>query len=368
MQIEGEGTDGSFLDRYLDECRGLTIEGLRALVPEDTEHTGHLYELMLNYPLRDAKGLRPALAIAACRALGGRLAAVLPTALVLELYHNAFLIHDDIEDDSELRRNVATLHKSHGVPIAVNVGDGMLALALTPLLDNMRTVGMGKALRVLETIGAMARASAEGQAIELDWIRNGCWSLTDAAYLRMIYKKSAWYTFLTPMTIGAMLADTYASSATAAALRPMRWYAILIGLAFQIQDDLLNLQGEDLRYGKEIGGDLWEGKHTLILIHAMREASSADREQARTILRKRRPNLQAASPDHPAEEYKTEADIRFLCGLIERGGSIEYAREAAVKRARYARRMLDACAPWMGASVHRDFLEGLTDFVVERTH
>ena len=85
-----------------------------------------LFNLMLDYPLRDAKALRPALCIATCRALGGQLEEVLPSAAVLEFFHNAFLIHDDIEDQSELRRGAPTLHYAHGVPIAVNVGDAML--------------------------------------------------------------------------------------------------------------------------------------------------------------------------------------------------------------------------------------------------
>ena len=90
----------------------------------------------MEYPLREAKGLRPALCIATCRALGGSLEAVLPSAAVLELYHNAFLIHDDVEDGSERRRGMPTLHRDHGAPIAINVGDAMLGLALSPLLDN----------------------------------------------------------------------------------------------------------------------------------------------------------------------------------------------------------------------------------------
>jgi len=383
---EAAGPD--LLERYLLECRSLALAEIAAFVPTDRPHAGRLYELMLEYPLRDAKGLRPALAIATCRALGGRLAGVLRTAAVLELYHNAFLIHDDVEDDSELRRSGETLHRRHGVPIAVNVGDGMLALALEPLLDNMRVVGMGKALRILQTVGAMARASAEGQAIELEWIRDGLWELDDRSYLRMIYKKSAWYTFVTPITIGALVAG--ASDARAALLRR---FAMQLGLAFQIQDDILNLVGEEANYGKEIGGDLWEGKHTLILIHALRASDGHDRERAEQILRKRRPasipsttaarlDALVASNDLTAEgrrvlveslvataDARTEGDVRFLKQLIDRHGSIGYARAQAQRRARHARTILDQCSQQagFGPSVHRMFLERLVDFVVERT-
>ena len=111
-----------------------------------------LFDLILDYPLRGGKALRPTLSIATCRALGGRLEAVLPTAATLELYHNAFLIHDDIEDESLLRRGRPTLHVDHGIPIAINVGDAMLALSLQPLLDNVERVGLGPALRILRAV------------------------------------------------------------------------------------------------------------------------------------------------------------------------------------------------------------------------
>ena len=148
---------------------------------------------MRDYPLRGGKAMRPALCIATCRALGGSVEAVLRSAAAIELYHNAFLVHDDIEDKSELRRAEPTLHRKYGVPIAVNVGDGMLALSMSSLLANTEIVGVGKALRVLEAISRMAQESAEGQMIELDWIARGSWVLTDESYVRMVYKKTTWY-------------------------------------------------------------------------------------------------------------------------------------------------------------------------------
>ena len=390
--IEPDADRGSALTRYLAECRELVLDELRTFIPQDTRDSGRLYELMLEYPLRDAKGLRPALCIATCRALGGLVESVLHTAAVLELYHNAFLIHDDVEDESELRRKADTLHRRHGVPIAINVGDGMLALALSPLLENMQLVGMGKALRVLRIVGEMARASAEGQAIELGWMRDGCWDPSDGAYLRMIYKKSAWYTFLTPVSIGAVLAGCENSLHAR-----LRRFAIQLGLAFQIQDDVLNLVGEEKDYGKELGGDLWEGKYTLMLLHAMRAATPLARSRARTILARRRPRLAAhtparfatelqalvvtgdlteqgrrrlstmLSPTAAADEEKTEDDVAFLRALIECHGSIAYARREALRRAEHARRLLAGCRSRIPSSVHRDFLESLVDYVIERT-
>ena len=137
------------------------------MIPRDGQLGRVLYNLVFDYPLREAKALRPALCIATCRMLGGSLEAVCNSATVIELFHNAFLIHDDIEDGSEKRRSGPTLHRVHGTPVAINVGDAMFALTLEPLLHNTRLLDLGRALRILQVIARMVRESAEGQAMEL---------------------------------------------------------------------------------------------------------------------------------------------------------------------------------------------------------
>src|SRR6185295_4699008 len=108
------------IEAYLQDCRQRTLATIKAYLPGDTRHTAGLYDLMLDYPMRPAKALRPALCLATSLALGGDLDAVLPSAAAFELFHNAFLVHDDIEDGSALRRHKPTLHTAHGVPIAIN--------------------------------------------------------------------------------------------------------------------------------------------------------------------------------------------------------------------------------------------------------
>lgn len=396
--VGGEhGLSGAELSAYLDDTRALVLVELRRIIPAGSPYAGVLYDLMMEYPLRAAKTLRPAIAVATCRALGGRLEPVLPTAAVLELYHNAFLIHDDVEDRSEKRRDQPTLHEAWGVPIAVNVGDAMLALALGPLLGNMRLLGMGKALRILQAVAEMARESAEGQAIELSWVRDGRFDLEDADYERMVEKKTSYYSFVTPVTVGAIAAD-----APAERVEALVRFARLLGVAFQIQDDVLNLDADEGRYGKEIGGDLWEGKHTLILLHALRRASAAERERARAVLARQRPSRERARLAEgvarveralaeaargggvteaaeatlrrelgalavtSAGEEKTADDVAFLFDLIRRERSLDHARAVAVARARAAAAALDEMDPWLRPSVHRSFLRGLVDYVVVR--
>src|SRR5262245_63529463 len=115
---------------------------------------GPLYDLLADYPFREGKGLRPAILFAACRAVGGRTEQALLSATALELFHNAFLVHDDVEDGSEFRRGKVTLFETHGVPVAVNVGDATNVLALDLLLGNTTAIGGRKArcgLRAVET-------------------------------------------------------------------------------------------------------------------------------------------------------------------------------------------------------------------------
>ncbi len=378
---------GVEFEAYLEEARHMALAEIGSLLPRQPRYREVLYDLVLDYPQREAKALRPALCIATCRALGGALEQVLRSAAILELYHNAFLIHDDVEDGSSERRSRPTLHDLHGIPIAVNVGDAMLALALEPLLDNMRTLGMGKALRILQVIARMARESAEGQALELAWIRDNNWQLSDADYLRMVYKKTSWYTFVTPVLLGGIVAD-----ASPEVMAPLRRCVALLGIAFQIQDDVLNLSAESDGYGKEAAGDLWEGKHTLILLHALRNCRASDRRRALDILAKHRPGgttsldlpdgllaaLVAAGDLTPRGrrqlsgearrrqrmDFKSESDIRFLVRLIEAGASIDYARGISRRFAERAARQLERAA--LEDSVHRDFLATLIHFVIER--
>lgn len=397
--------ESAAINSYLRDCHVAVLDQIRQIVPPDDDGTGGLYHLMLDYPMRPAKGLRPTLAIATCRALGGHLDAILPTAAVLELYHNAFLIHDDVEDGSEMRRQQPTLHSLHGVPIAVNVGDAMLALTLQPLLDNMSHIGMGKALRVLQSISDMARLSAEGQAMELSWIRHGAFQLDDADYLHMVEKKTAYYSFATPMELGALIAN-----APATVQQTLRRFALRLGVGFQIRDDVLNLLPDHGGYGKEFAGDLWEGKHTLILIHTVRCATATERNRLHSILRKPRPRdlpetqvvlqeqLQALvallgevhDDGHETRrpevvracsaalrtcnqllvdstcKSKQPADIDFIMKLMNKYDSIEYANAVARTIVNEAFELLEKLHTHIPESVHRRFLVGFTDYVLSR--
>src|ERR1700728_1204907 len=274
------------LEDYLAECKAACDGEIDRLFAPGQHGASRLYELILDYPRRGGKALRPALSIATCLGLGGPLEAVLPTAATLELYHNAFLIHDDIEDESWRRRGRPTLHIDHGIPIAVNVGDALLSMSLQPLLDNVERVGLGPALRILRAVAHMTRQTVDGQALELDWVHSNTWQLDDTDYLAMVKLKTSWYSFITPLQVGAI-----AAGAGPECLPPLESLGRHLGAAFQITDDLLNLRADPEDYGKEIGGDLWEGKRTLMLLHTLRSAEPGDRDRAVQILAGRRPSV-----------------------------------------------------------------------------
>src|SRR5262249_29738912 len=155
-----------------------------------------------------------------------------------------------------------------GVPIAVNVGNATNLLALDRLRDNERVLGPAVARRIGLETARMLRQTLEGQALELGWIRDNVCDLSDRDYFQMCLKKTCWYTCIYPLRIGALIAGQ-----GPALLDGLSQFGWLLGLAFQIRDDLLNLVGDYERYGKEIAGDLWEGKRTLMIIHAYRNAS-----------------------------------------------------------------------------------------------
>ena len=369
------------------------LREIQAIIPQDGRYGDVLYRLMLDYPLRAAKGLRPTLSIAACRALGGHIDDVLPSAAVFELFHNAFLIHDDVEDQSETRRGAPTLHQTHGVPVAVNVGDAMFCLSLQPLLDNVARIGLGPALRILQLVARMTRESVEGQALELDWVRRQRWDLTDEDYVRMVEQKTGWYSFIAPLRTGAVAARADGACGDALAEFGRR-----LSVAFQITDDVLSLEGDRAAFGKDADGDLWEGKRTLVLLHMMRSATARERRMAAQILSRPRPVscqssrqragnavvedlvsrgelsrsghrqlVRAGICGSKEHTVKTPDDVRELMLLIRKHGSLDYARNFALQWAGGARRTFDRdVAPRLARSIHRDVLAAIVDYVHQR--
>jgi geranylgeranyl diphosphate synthase, type II len=200
----GPRAEASPVESVLTRYRDLTIDRLLSEIPAAP---AGLYDLVRAYPSRTGKGLRAALCLATCQALGGDLEKALNSAVAVELTHNAFLILDDVQDGSELRRGAPTLSAEYGLAVAVNVGNATNLLALQRLMANRWTIGPSLAWAVLQESALMMRHSLEGQAIEVGWIRENACDLVDDDYYQMCLKKSSWYTCIYPCRVGALIAE-----------------------------------------------------------------------------------------------------------------------------------------------------------------
>jgi geranylgeranyl diphosphate synthase, type II len=309
----------------------------------------HLYNLVADYPRRGGRMLRPGLCIATARAFGASATDAVRSAVALELLHNAFLVHDDIEDESDARRGQPTLHALHGVALALNVGDALAFLGLQALIDNRRTLGSQLTMSILEEAERMARESIEGQALELGWRRDNTLSLSDAHYLEMVLKKTCWYTTIFPSRVGALIGTR----------RPHRLdrflrFGFFLGAAFQIQDDLLNLEGDERRYGKELGGDIWEGKRTLMLIELLRAATEGERERLADFLAGTRTT-------------RRTADVAWVRERMGFYGCLDYARQVAHGLAGAALHEFGLLYRDLPDSRDRRFIAALPAWVLSRT-
>jgi geranylgeranyl diphosphate synthase type II len=217
---------------------------------------------------------------------------------------------------------------------------------------------------MLHEVELMARQSAEGQAMELDWVATNAGRLTDQDYFVMCTKKTCWYSFITPMRSGLIAGWPAGSDGDLGdALERITRFGMILGIAFQVQDDLLNLRGEMDRYGKEIHGDLYEGKRTLMLNHVLRTSDAAPRILAILAM---------------TREEKTAEHIAFVYEEMQRCGSIEHGWNIARTYADRAGAMLGSLefivprtplAPdedWGCEFADARFLRELVNFVVYR--
>ena len=331
----------------LAQLRDLVAPFLRDAAP-GREPQRYLYGLIAQHMSRAGKGLRPALCIATCRAFGGRADDVLPVAAALEMLHNAFLVHDDIEDGSEFRRDQPTMHVAQGIPLAINVGDAMQALSVRLVRQSVDRLGPAGAWRLYDEFDHMLIESLEGQALEIGWVRDNTCDVSDDDYLQMTLKKTCWYSFIHPCRLGAMVARPGDTD-----LGRFDRFGYFLGVAFQIQDDVLNLVGDARKYGKEIGGDLWEGKRTLVLVDLFAKLAPFERERLRSILAKPR-------------AARLAREIEWIEDAIRRHGSIEVARQAARQFAEAAAREFETAYAAAPDGEDKSFVRQLVDYVVGR--
>ena len=302
----------------------------------------YLYTPLYHYSENAGKRHRPLICYAACLAVGGDPDCATTSAAAIEHFHSAALIHDDIADEAELRRGEPCLHLTEGLGLAINMGD--LALSMVngpvvsdPLLDDATKV------RVIRELIAMTCRTVEGQALDLGWARDGRYDITPEDYLTMAIHKTAHYSGAVPLAVGAI-----GGGAADEQVEALRSYGLDTGLAFQIQDDLLNLVGTDEAKKKDFRSDITEGKRTLVVVHALQNAAPAARERLIEIL-----SAKERDPEVLAEAV----------AIMEEAGSIEYARAYAEDLSQNAKGRLEAA---LEPSRWRDLLVSMSDWFVNR--
>ena len=304
----------------LTKMRQALTETMLGALPQKHSHPdlNEFYTLIRDYPERGGKQLRGLFILLSTEMHGGRWQDALGVAAALELFQNWVLVHDDIEDDSDERRGAPALHKQVGMPVALNVGDA-LHIYMWQVLTNLPSHLPADAIRA-EFI-SMIHRTAEGQHLDLSWVSQNRFDLSEADYLEMVMLKTAYYTVVSPFRLGALCAQQTPDERFEVAGKAL-------GVAFQIRDDVLNLvHSDDSAYGKEFAGDLYEAKRTLILAHLFANANEAEANELKARLGKSRLD-------------KTQSDIERVLGLIDAYGSLGYAQQVAETKAAEGLRLL----------------------------
>ncbi|HET9047997.1 MAG TPA: polyprenyl synthetase family protein [Chiayiivirga sp.] len=277
------------------------------------------------------KRLRPRLHLIAARALGYAGNEHLQLAAIIEFIHTSTLLHDDVVDESDLRRGRKTANALWGNAASVLVGDFLYSRSFQLMVELDR-------MAVMKVLADTTNAIAEGEVLQLLHVNNP--DVDEAAYLRVIERKTA-VLFAAATRLAAVLCEQDAHLGTA-----LYDYGLNLGYAFQIADDVLDYTADEDALGKHLGADLAEGKATLPLIHALAHADAERRQRLRDVI----------------EHGEITAMPEVLQAIIRADG-IEYSRSRALHYAGKAEAALDALADnaWTAA------LRGLARYAMDRT-
>jgi geranylgeranyl diphosphate synthase type I len=287
---------------------------------------------------RGGKRIRPALTYLACECVGGKRSDAVTAAASVELLHNMTLVHDDIEDESELRRGKPCIHRIYGIPTAINAGDAMLIKVFE--IANSSMIPNEQRHRLVSQIAKRAYEITWGQAFEFSmWKRK---EFSQDEVIRLLkYKTGA----LTRLSVEA---GAISGGASEQQLESLGVFGETVGIAFQIVDDLLNVQGDVKKYGKEIGGDIREGKKTVLAAHLLRVARPSDKRAFTNLLGKKR---------------ISKSETRKAIAMYHKYGSIEYAENQAEA---FLKKSINALEP-LPASEAKTSLATIAEFLVSRS-
>ena len=330
--------------KYLDERSAEIDAHLRTYFHSGSHRDmdRYLYEPLAKYSENGGKRHRPLITLLACAAVGGDEQRALAAGAAIEHFHTAALIHDDIADDSQLRRGEPCMHITMGEGLAINAGDLALSLVTGTVINDDGLPDDVK-LRVLRELVDMTTRTIEGQAMDIGWAQDERFDISVEDYLCMAQHKTAFYSGGVPLAIGAII-----GGGTEEQISALRAYGMSTGLAFQLQDDLLNLVGKKEAANKDYRSDITEGKRTMIAVHALANTEGDERSELLEIL--------SAKETDPAR-------LARAVEIMENAGSIDYVRSYAIELAHEGQDELKRVLP---ASISRKLLLSMGDFFVSR--
>lgn len=294
---------------------------------------------------RGGKRWRPLLFLLIYEALGGKASEALDFAIIPEIIHNGTLIADDIEDSSEMRRGKPCTYRIFGIDVAVNLSQVMYFLPMIVLSEKRDGLSPDKARRLYEIYVQEMINLSFGQAIDIAWHKGlvPIDKLTEEHYLQMCAYKTG-----TLARMAARMAAVLAGSGDDV-IEKLGEFAEAIGIAFQIQDDILDIVSEEFAKGKGgFGMDITEGKLTLMVIHTLRNASEEDKKELLEILRM-----------HTKDENLKRRAIE----IMRKYSAIEYAKGVAAK---IVKKSWDEIERILAPSEAKEKIKALAEYLIQR--
>ena len=319
------------MEEELERRAALVTATIEKLLP--VMHPRGLYEASRHLVDSGGKRLRPSMLLLAAEAAGGEALALAPAAVSIELVHNFTLIHDDIMDNADVRRGRPAVHKIWGQSGAILAGDTLYSKAFQVL--GMTAASPERILGAMNMLSQTCTAICEGQWLDMEFESKD--RVTENEYMEMIEKKTG-VLYGASAGMGGLLAG-----ASPEVVRALDEFGRLTGMGFQLQDDVIDLLTPEEVSGKRQGGDLIEGKKTLIMIHAFAN--------------------DVVVPVFSKKDASAEEIFRSI-SILEGSGSIEYARSRAEEMVVQGKRALDVLPP----SPAKETLLELADYMIRRRY
>jgi len=319
------------MEKELEDRAALVTATIERLLP--VMHPRGLYEASRHLVDSGGKRLRPSMLLLAAEAAGGEPSALAPAAVSIELIHNFTLIHDDIMDNADVRRGRPAVHKIWGQSGAILAGDTLYSKAFQVL--GMTAARPELVLGAMNMLSLTCTAICEGQWLDMEFESRE--RVTEEEYMEMIEKKTG-VLYGASAGMGALLAG-----ASPEVVGAMDQFGRLTGMGFQLQDDVIDLTTPEKVSGKRQGGDLIEGKKTLIMIHAFAN--------------------DVVVPVFGKKDASAEEIARSI-SILQESGSIEYARSRAEEMVVRGKRALDVLPP----SAAKETMLQLADYMIRRRY